>query len=390
MRGLMSTHGVTLLMPLATSLISRPLSQNQLAQWREALLSKSPRSAAGPDGLTRDDLLAFPTCLTQQILDILASAEVDGQWPHQLLDGVIACLEKTPGACTVSQYRPICILSMVYRVWSSVRAKQALAHLAKYAPPGMLGNVPGSSSSDAWYTLMLQVEEAYATGSVLYGLSTDLIKAFNHLHRLPVAAFARVCGIPNIIVLPWVSAMTKLRRRFRVRGSVGPPLLSSTGFAEGDPLSCMAMAILNIAFHFNFDSTPGVGRCLTFVDNWHATASSLESVQASFTAISSFATAWDVPIDLRKTVFWSTSLAGRRHLRDLGFQVDLDFREPGAHFQSSRRRTNFSQQDRISALDEKWPRLECCSLARGLSCCECGVHWGFPLCAPPLRCHAWA
>ena len=114
------------------------------ARWRKALLEKSPRCAAGPDNLNREDLLAFPACLTAQLLDLLNEAELSGRWPQQLLDGIISSLEKVPGASKVSQYRPICVLSLVYRTWASIRAKDALCHLSKHAPPGLLGNIPAS------------------------------------------------------------------------------------------------------------------------------------------------------------------------------------------------------------------------------------------------------
>ena len=176
------------------------------------------------------------------------------------------------------------------------------------------------------------------------------------LPRLPVAAFAKMCGIPDSILHPWISMLTQLRRHFKVQGSTGPPLLSSTGFAEGEPLSCLAIAVLNIACHHNFQSVTNQGQLLSFVDNWHALASSPEDLVSAHQAIADFARAWALPVDSDKTVVWCTSAKGRAALRRAGFPVTLAFRELGAHLASSRRGTNFTQTDR--ALDEKWPRLE--------------------------------
>ena len=167
-----------------------------------------------------------------------------------------------------------------------------------------------------------------------------------------------MCGIPDSILTPWVSMLTQLRRHFKARGSTGPPLLSSTGFAEGDPLSCLAMAVLNIACHHNFNASVDRGWLLSFVDNWHALASSPADLVSAHQAVVDFAQAWDLPIDSSKTVVWCTSAKGRAELGQAGFQVTLDFRELGAHLASSRRGTNFTQTERIRALDEKWPRLE--------------------------------
>ena len=117
------------------------------------------------------------------------------------------------------------------------------------------------------------------------------------------------------------------------------------------------MAVLNIACHHDFRVSASGGQLLSFVDNWHALANTPEALISSRDAVTAFARAWDLPIDASKTVVWSTSAKGRRALRDAGFQVTLDFRELGAHLASSRRGTNFTQTERIQALEHKWPRL---------------------------------
>ena len=333
----------------------KPLS---ISRWRAELLAKNPKGATGPDGLSRADLLSFPDSLTEQLLALCTTAEETGRWPPQLLEGIVTSLEKTPLAEKVSDYRPICVLSLVYRVWASLRAKEALAHLAKHAPPGLLGNLPGVTSSDVWFSIQTQIEQAHRSGNALHGASADLIKAFNTLPRIPVIAFARVCGLPTQLLRPWMAALTGLRRRFRVRGSVGPAILSSTGFAEGDALSCVAMAVVNVAFHFSVHRAPGAGRAMTYVDNWEMISSDVPSLVATHTAMQAFVHSWDLQVDSAKTLAWSTTAEGRSSLKASGFAVALDFRDLGAHLQASRRRTNFTQTARFRALEDKWPRLE--------------------------------
>ena len=330
-----------------------------LDSWKQALRSKKPNCAAGPDGLSRADLLAFPDSLTCRLLDLCHTAETSGRWPTQLLEGIVTSLEKVPGASSVSEYRPICVLSLVYRIWSSVRAREALRHLQKHVPPGLLGNVPGFCSADAWFSIQLRIEESLRNGSHLCGLSEDLIKAFNALPRVPVMAFAKTCGLPDRLITPWLSMLTQLRRRFRVRGSVGPSLLSSTGFAEGDALSCVAMTLVNIGFHHAVSSLH-LNPCeaISYVDNWETVATNVPALLRAHEACKSFTEAWDLPVDVSKTLAWSTCAAGRASLRTSGFQVSLGFRDLGAHLQPSRSFRNATQVSRIKALEDKWPRLQ--------------------------------
>ena len=168
---------------------------------------------------------------------------------------------------------------------------------------------------------------------------------------------ARLCGLPETLTRPWLAAITGLRRRFRVRGSVGPAILSNCGFPEGDPLSCVAMCIANTAFHLHMSQTRSPSRTITFVDNYESTSSTFEGIVEAHAALIEFSRRWDMPVDSAKTAVWCTSAAGRAQLRDAGFQVQLDFRDLGAHLQTSRRFSNKTQVDRIRALDDRWPML---------------------------------
>ena len=152
--------------------------------WRAALKQKSP----GPDGLSRKDLLAMPWELTEEVLSILRISEEHGLWPQQLLTGLISSLEKVPGAAKVSHDRPICVLSLCYRTWSSLRCKEALRHVAQFAPPGLLGNLPGAGASDSWYSILLQIEGAYRAGRAIWSSGRSC-------EGIQYAAQAAGCGV---------------------------------------------------------------------------------------------------------------------------------------------------------------------------------------------------
>ena len=95
-----------------------------------------------------------------------------------------------------------------------------------------MGGMPKKGATSAWWNLQLEVEEAYMHGEVLAGAIVDLSKAFNTLPRVPVFALAVKAGLPAPLITAWSGAVTACQRRCRVRGSVGPPLVSCVGFAE--------------------------------------------------------------------------------------------------------------------------------------------------------------
>ena len=93
---------------------------------------KRRRSAGGLDGVTVEDLQHMPLVVHQAFCDMFHEAETTGDWPTQLLQGKVVCLAKTDNPRSVVDYRPITILGMLYRVWSSYQAQQAIRALDKF------------------------------------------------------------------------------------------------------------------------------------------------------------------------------------------------------------------------------------------------------------------
>ena len=98
--------------------------------WRSTVRAKPMRTSTGLDGLSRADMLAMPSDLLQLILQLCSHAEQTGRWPRQAVLGVVSALETE----TVGDYRPITVLSLLYRTWSS-------AYLSEFAPASMYGNL---------------------------------------------------------------------------------------------------------------------------------------------------------------------------------------------------------------------------------------------------------
>ena len=187
--------------------------------WRQAVKGK-PKHATGPDGVTREDLLNLPHRLIEQMLALYKHAERTGIWPRQLLVGIATSLAKTEAASAVQHFRPITVFALCFRVWSSIRARQALRHIASFAPAGLSGGLPGKGAAEVWWSLQREVEQALVFGEPFIGASVDLSKALNNLPRTPVFALALKAGLPVELVRAWSGAVTAGTRRFRVRDSI--------------------------------------------------------------------------------------------------------------------------------------------------------------------------
>lgn len=183
-----------------------------LEQWRKALQHKKSRTATGPDGVSKADLLRLPSALTQSLLEMFWQVERGKPWPQTMLTGLITAIEKRLHADRPSEFRPICVLSLQYRIWSSIRTKQILAWLANFSPDGLLGNRSKRETAHIWWKISALIEQSWYDDTPLAGGISDIVKCYNCLPRTPIFHTARQLRIPEQILRPWFSAITGLAK----------------------------------------------------------------------------------------------------------------------------------------------------------------------------------
>ena len=107
---------------------------------------KSPR---GPDGYSHSDLKFVPPELQQS----LNRWEPEATFPQALLTGFVHPLPKRSDSTQAADFRPVIIYSMIYRSWSSLRARQQLARHRQVVGDHQFGFVPEREPAQIWMLL---------------------------------------------------------------------------------------------------------------------------------------------------------------------------------------------------------------------------------------------
>eukprot|EP00435_Cladocopium_sp_Y103_P009908 s3081_g2.t1 len=327
------------------------------AVFADLVRRKAAKSTGGMDGVSLLDLQRMPSAARQAFCTIFDEAEQTGLWPQQLLDGKVVCLAKHSQPESPLDFRPITIFSLLYRVWSSHHARAALRVLEDCLPDALYGSRPGRYAAQVWSQVLWIIEQAYVSDTEVSGLVADLQKAFNFLPRRVVIELAAQLGIPTRVLLGWSGALTQMARRFSIRGSLSPPLFSCTGFPEGCALSCVAMVIIDFAYHRWLEVYFPLAAPLSFVDDWQLLTCNAALVDGAKTCLDKFLQAVDLQLDARKTYTWSVSSSGRQQLKSQGHFVAVSGKNLGAHVQLSRQHTNATQVTRIASLSPVWNKL---------------------------------
>ena len=339
----------------------RPLQWDQF-EWTsdrllQAIRHKKRTAAKGPDGVSQPDLAALPEGALQAVVRMFGAVESGSSWPAQLANGFVSSLAKRPDAAKVDEFRPVVVYSLLYRVWSSERAREALRCIAKVLPDSVQGGVPARQAKAIWYELATALEQSYFHGTSLHGLLMDIQKAFNNIPRGPLWYALSLLRFPESSLRAWAGFVSKQTRRFRVRQSVGAPLASNCGLPEGCAFSVFGMVvvdwILDLWLH-----AQNVPVCLrTFVDDWGLLFHDAGVFERAWTAVETFTEHLDLALDLSKTRVWSNAAAARKEFRSSPVAVACAARNLGAHQNFTRHCHNAELQKRLVKLPPVWVRL---------------------------------
>ena len=265
-------------------------------------------------------------------------------------------LEKVQGATKVGQFRPITVLALAYRVYSSIRSKQLLSHLNAVAPSTCTGNLPHRFAAQVWTGVQREIEEAQHSGKATSGAVIDLIKAFNLLPRLPILEILIHLQVPGPVIRAWSSMLISIERRFKLRNQVGPPIKACTGFAEGDGLSVVAMLAANLMCHAWMHVKHPNLTLWSYVDNIEFVGPDSESTKAGLLSLNRYADAMDVLVDQAKTYTWSTSGTDRKSLKE-DCKVEYQARDLGGHMHYCMKSTNYTVTQKCDLLEPLWGKL---------------------------------
>lgn len=337
--------------------VSWPFRTWDRALFHLAAKCKKRTAATGPDGVSRSDLLQQPDTVLDNLVRQYQTIEQSFQWPQQLATGFVSALEKKPGSLQVESFRPTTIYSILYRIWSSVRASDFLKTFKDIIPSGVRGGIPSRQARSIWYEAAQLLEQSHLGNIAYVGVVADLVKAFNQIPREPLWIALATLGCPDWFVKTWASFVGCQSRRFRVRKSVGDALASDVGFPEGCALSVCAMGVLDFTLDRWLTALHPTIEVYSFVDDLQILHRAIQCHEQILQELRNFVAAVAMQLDMKKSFAWAIRAADRQVLKTSSLQVVLAARELGAHLNFCKKSGNKTVVDRISAMGPTWTMM---------------------------------
>lgn len=325
--------------------------------WDQINRRYTSQAARGPDGFDHLDLLNMPIAFREGVVSLFNAIENGCDWPKQLPNAFCHPLPKHPGASLVGEFRPIVIMSVLYRSWSALRSRSLLQQLRHVVGSGVVGFMPSREAGEIWHYVQALVEISLQSNRTLTGVVSDVRKAFESIPRVCLFEVAQHVGLPASLTSSWSRFLEGLERRFLLSDHIGPAIPSNWGFPEGCGLSVVAMTLIDWCWdtyqgQFSPSTVP-----LSYVDNYEVLACSIGELLTGYATLETFMSLWTLDLDTSKTFFWSTKAQDRTSLRALGKPVCLQNADLGGAMTYCRRTGMGSQRARFDSLLPMWPRL---------------------------------
>ena len=205
----------------------------------EKLMATPDVKACGLDAWTVAELKKLPFWWWERLADMLDLIEQGATWPEPLLTGYLSFIDKGAGAAALDQ-RPLTILSLVYRLWASIRLEEINPWVRTWMHLKCAA-VEGKGPEDVWGSIASKLEAAKERKCPLAGIAVDLKKCFDLVPRHLAIRVLTEMGADPRLTTALESFYSSMRRRIRIGSALGEFFSSTSSIIQGDPLAMLLL-----------------------------------------------------------------------------------------------------------------------------------------------------
>jgi len=209
---------------------------------REAIKDAHEASASGPSGQS----IVFYKLIFMMVPDLMTSALNQltftprlGEDPafRWIKNRKIIYIPKTQQPKTPSDYRPLSLLEVLYKIPSRILNRRLTQILPQIIGPHQHGFMVQKGIQEPSVLVTHMIQDANQGNKPLQVVSFDLEKAFDRVSHICIVQALRAFGVPEIMVEALSSLCLTGYAQVEVNGKKGILITIRTGSGQGDPPS---------------------------------------------------------------------------------------------------------------------------------------------------------
>lgn len=222
---------------------------------RKATLSQGNYKAPGEDGITNEILKACLDHVIEAITNLFNNILTEEIIPQQWTSSTIILLHKKGSKTEINNYRPISLISNLYKIFAKVILNRISSVLDENQPREQAGFRSDFSTIDHIHVIKQIIQKSNEYGKIYYLAFVDYNKAFDSLRHTYIWEALQSQGVHpkyiRIIKKLYNKSTSKIQTERK-----GPAFQIKKGVRQGDPLSPkLFSAVLEHIFRrLNWDS----------------------------------------------------------------------------------------------------------------------------------------
>jgi exonuclease III len=210
-----------------------------LEEYNEILKKKPIRKSPETDSVTYEMIKNLPEHISREIVLMMNSNLTNHKIPADWKIGKIILLLKPHKTETeIKNYRPITLLKVIYKIFSSILADRLSIYMEtnKIISPTQQGFIKGRDIKNHINTLIATLEHVKTQNKEIHILSTDIEKAFDNISFAGIEEAAKLLKIPEDFTNLILNSLEGTSF-IDINGTKSKTFNTHRGTKQGDPLS---------------------------------------------------------------------------------------------------------------------------------------------------------
>jgi len=200
--------------------------------------------AAGSDNISAELIKAGGTAVKQRIHKLIVRIWEEETLPSEWTEGIICPTYKKGDRMLCSNYRPITLLNVVYKIFTILIHNKLSKIMEDKLEDCQMGFRANRSTIDNLFIVRQIIEKCHEFNIELHNVFIDYTQAFDTVFRDKIFKCLNHYEVPSKLMKLVAKTLQNTKARVKINQTYTEKFEISTGVKQGDPLSATLFSIV--------------------------------------------------------------------------------------------------------------------------------------------------